>query len=139
MKNISEVFDDFEKANDENERINVLRRNDSKSLRGVLRGTYDPDVEFTISKVPLYKPSDAPEGLGYTTISQELDRAYLFQKNNPRVSATLSESRKETILIQMLEALEKREAEIFMNMLLKKQVVKGLNAKLVKKAFPDLF
>jgi hypothetical protein len=39
----------------------------------------------------------------------------------------------------MLEAMEKREAEVFMNMLLKKQKVKELNAEVVKEAFPNLF
>ena len=54
------------------------------------------------------------------------------------MSPNLTPQRKEQILIQILEALEKREAEIYMNMLLKKQVVKGLDSKIVKEAFPDL-
>jgi hypothetical protein len=104
-----------------------------------LKGTYDPNVKFTIDRVPLYKPSDAPIGLGYTNIHTELDRVYLFEVNNPRTSTNLSDKRKEQILIQMLEAMEKREAEVFMNMLLKKQKVKELNAEVVKEAFPNLF
>lgn len=139
MKNIYEIFEEYENAATKEERIAVLRRNQNFALKSVLKGTYDPNVKFAIDKVPLYKPSDAPIGLGYTTIHTELDRIYLFEVNNPRTSPDLSSNRKEQILIQMLEAMEKREAEVFMNMLLKKQKVKGLNAGIVKEAFPDLF
>ena len=95
-------------------------------------------ISFTVEKVPNYKPSDAPPGMGYSTIHQELSRVYLFESNNPKVSSNLSAKRKEEILIQILEVLEKREAEIFMNMLMKKQKVPGLTEKIVREAFPNL-
>jgi len=138
MKNIYEIFDEYEKAATKQERINVLRQNSNYALKSVLKGTYNPNVQFVIDRIPLYKPSDAPPGLGYTSIHQELGRAYLFEANNPRVAPSLSQKRKEQLLIQILESLEKREAEVFMNMLLKKQKVKNLNAEIVKEAFPDL-
>ena len=137
-KNIYEIFDEFEKAPSKQDKINVLRNNASYALKSVLKGTFSPNVAFTIDRVPYYNPSDSPPGLGYTNITQELGRAYLFEANNPKVDPNLSPARKEKILIQILEALEKREAEVFMNMLLKKQKVKGLDAKIVKEAFPDI-
>lgn len=139
MKNIYEIFDEYEKASTKEERLQVLKRNGNYALRSVLKGTYDPNIQFNIEKVPHYKPSDAPPGLGYTSIHQELSRVYLFTANDPRTSANLTLKRKEQILIQILEALEKREAEVFMNMILKKQKVKNLNVDIVKEAFPDLF
>lgn len=134
-----EVFDEFEKRESREDKIAVLRFNQTFALKNVLKGTFDPNIEFVFEKVPFYTPSDAPDGMGYTTIHQEINRAYIFEKNNPKVSPNLSMERKQVLLIQILEALEKREAEIFMNMLLKKQVVKGLDADLVKEAFPGLF
>ena len=139
MKNIYEIFEEVEQASNKQDRIDILRRNANYALREVLRGTYHPNISFVIEQVPMYKPSDAPVGLGYTSIHQELGRAYLFEKDNPRTDKNLSMKRREEILIQILEALEKREAEIFMNMILKKQKVKGLDAKLVHEAFPDLW
>ena len=44
----------------------------------------------------------------------------------------------EKSLIQILETLEAKESEIFVNMLLKKQEVKGLTPAIVKEAFPDI-
>jgi hypothetical protein len=77
--------------------------------------------------------------MSYSSIHQELGRVYLFEKNNPRTSPDLNVKRREQILIQILEVLEKREAEVFMNMLMKKQKVKGLDASIVHEAFPDLW
>ena len=138
MKLISEIFDEFEAAPSRQGRIEVLHKNVSYALREVLRGAFHPDIRFVIDKVPYYKPSDAPPGLGYTSIHQELGRAYLFEEGNPKVSPNLSYDRKEQVLIQILEALEKREAEIYMNMLLKNLKIKGLDSKIVREAFPDL-
>jgi hypothetical protein len=137
-RNVYEIFDDFTKANTRDEKIAVLRKNECYALRNVLQGTFDSRISFTVEKVPNYKPSDAPPGMGYSTIHQELSRVYLFESNNPKVSSNLSEKRKEEILIQILEVLEKREAEIFMNMLMKKQKVPGLTEKIVREAFPNL-
>lgn len=133
-----EIFDEFEAYPDHDYQVDLLRRNDSWSLREVLKGTFDPNIEFTIKEPPPYKPSDAPPGMGYTTIVQELDRAYLFQKNNPRVSPNLTEKRKNEILIQILESLEGREAEVYMNMILKDLKVKGLTEEFVRETFPGL-
>lgn len=138
MINIYEIFDQFVAAPTKAEKIDVLRKNDSYALRNVLKGTYDPSIQFVIERVPYYNPSDSPPGLGYSSIHQELSRVYLFEKNNPRVSPNLTDKRREQLLIGLLEAMEKREAEIFMNMLLKKQSVPGLNKKIVNEAFPGL-
>ena len=138
MKNVYEIFTEFEKASTRDEKINVLRSNDGWALRNILKGSFDPNIKFVINKVPYYKPSDSPPGMSYSSIHKELDRVYLFEENNPRVSPNLSFKRKEEILIQILEVLEAKESEIFMNMLLKKQKVKGLTPAIVKEAFPDL-
>lgn len=135
--NVYEVFEELELAEDDFERVDMLQRNASYPLRSVLKGMFDPNVQFTITEEPKYKRSDAPIGMGYSNMTQELSRAYLFEANNPRVSPNLTQQRKEQILVQMLECLEAKEADVFMNMLLKKPPV-GLTYETVKQAFPDL-
>lgn len=138
MKNIYEVFDDFAKAKTRAEKIDLLRSDRRRVLKDVLQGAFSPSIQFVFDKPVEYKPSDAPPGLGYTSIEQELKRVYLFVKDNPRVAPELTLERKQHILIQMLEAMEAREAEVFMNMILKDLKVKGLDEKLVREAFPGL-
>jgi len=138
MKNVYEVFEELELAEDDFERVDMLRRNENFALRSVLQGIFNPNVQFTVAEKPKYKRSDAPPGLSYSSMLQELDRIYLFEANNPRVSPNLTEQRKTQILIQILETLEAKEADVFMSMLLKKNTVPGLTYEVVKTAFPDL-
>jgi F0F1-type ATP synthase delta subunit len=137
MKNIYEIFDEVENAKTRRDKILVLQYNQTQTLRDVLRGIFDKNVQFTVKEIPKYKPSNVPPGMGYTTLHKEIERAYLFEANNPRVPPTFSDSRKREILIQILEALETREAEVFMSMLLKKNPVKGLTVSIVNEAFPQ--
>ena len=138
MKNVYEVFEEFKKAKTKQEKIEVLRKNQSYALISVLQGSFAPYIKFIFDQPVEYKASDAPIGLGYSSIHHELGRVYLFEADNPKVSPNLTFQRKKEILIQILESLEAKEAEIFMNMLLKRQAVKGLNWEIVLEAFPQL-
>ena len=118
-KNIYEVFDEFKKAKNKAERIAVLRKNDSKALRDVLIGTFHPSVQFTVTDMPKFKRVKMPPGMSYDHMSGALSRIYLFMKDNPRVPEGLTEKRKTEILIQILEALEEQEADVFIGILKK--------------------
>lgn len=138
MKNLYEVFDEFEKAPDRQAKINVLRNNKSYAMECVLRGTFHPQIKYVFDEIPAYKDSLTPPGMGYTSIHQELDRVYLYEQNNPRTSPNLTLERKKYLLVQALEAMEKRESDIYAGMLMKRLPVKGLTYKLVAEAFPGL-
>lgn len=138
MKNLYEVFDEFEQAPNRQAKIDVLRSNRTYALECILRGTFHPDIKYVFDEIPSYMDSLTPPGMGYTSIHQELDRVYLYELNNPRTSPNLSLERKKYLLVQALEAMEKKESEIFAGMLMKRLPVKGLTYKLVKEAFPDL-
>lgn len=138
MKNLYEVFAEFEAAPNRQAKIDVLRNNNSYALECVLRGTFHPDIKYVFDEIPEYKDSLTPPGMGYTGIHQELDRVYLFEQNNPRVAPTLTLERKKYLLVQALEAMEQKESIIYAGMLMKRLPVKGLTYKLVAEAFPDL-
>ena len=104
-KNLYEIFDEFEQRTKKSDKIAVLRYNQSYALKNVLKGNFDPNVQFVFDKPVDYKPSDAPAGLGYTSIHQELSRAYLFERDNPRTDRNLTLERKKQILTQILESL----------------------------------
>ena len=138
IKNINEIFTEFSKAETEHDRSCVLFYNNSFALRSVLKGTFDPNVTFAFNVIPPYKKSDAPAGLGYVTIHQTIEKSYLFETNNPKTDKNLTQKRKEILLIQILEAMEPKEATIYENMILKDQKIPGLTYELVKKVFPYL-
>jgi hypothetical protein len=138
LKNIYEIFQEVARSESKKDAILVLQYNQTYALKSVLKGMFDPRVKFTITKIPEYRKSDAPPGMGYSTIHQEIHRAYLFVEGEPR-TVNLTPKRREEILIQILEAMESREAEVYANMLLKNSsAYKGITFDTVKKAFPDI-
>ena len=139
MKNIYEIFDEFEAATSKKERMAIIEKNLSKTLVDVLSLTYHPDCQWLVKEIPEgYKvPSDMLPGLSGTQLSTELRKLYLFQKGHPSAEA-LSEDKRTQLLLQLLEALEPREAEVIIGIFNKDQGVKGLDYKFVKEAFPNL-
>lgn len=138
-KNISEVLEEVAKAPTEEDKINILRFNETLPLKMVIQGAFNPKIQWVINDRVPYKHSDAPAGLGYQTIASAHTQFYLFRKGNPDVSPNLTQKRKEILLIQILESMEELEAETTINMMLKDLKIDGLTYSVAKKAFPDLF
>lgn len=138
-KNIHEVFEELDAAPHEDAAKAILLYNMTAGLRGVLRANFHPGIKFAIDEIPTYQESDAPIGLGQTTIHKEIFRVYLFEENSARVDPNLTLERKKQILINILEALEAKEAKIFADMLMKRIQVKHLSKELIEEVFPDMF
>lgn len=139
MKNMYEIFDEFENATSKKDRMAVIEKNLSKTLVQVLELTYNPNYQWLITEMPdgYEVPTDTLPGLSGTQLSTELRKLYLFQKGNPNAEKLSAEKRKE-LLLQLLERLEPREAEVIIGILSKDLGVKGLDYKFVKEAFPNL-
>ena len=139
MKNIYEILDEFEEATSKKEKMAVIERNLSKTLVQVLELTYHPQYEWLIKEMPdNYKvPTEYLPGISLTTLNTELRKLYLFQKGNP-TAENLSPKRRNELLLQLLESLEPREAEVIIGIFQKDFGVKGLTYEFVKKAFPKM-
>jgi len=139
MKNIYEVLDEFEQADGKKAKMGVIERNLTPTLVKVLELAYHPQIEWLIKEMPEeYKiPTDMMPGITRTQLAAELRRMYLFRKNDPTAEKLGPQKRKQ-LLLQMLESLEPREAEVIIGIFNKDLGVKGLNYKFVKEAFPKL-
>lgn len=136
---IHEIFDKFSLLSTKKERIEFLQSNKNPIFLQFLQNAFNPNVQYYESKFPgLYiEPTDMLPGIEYSTIAQELRRAYLFQKGNPTADALTEQKRKE-LLTQILESLHPREADFFVRMLSKNLKVPFLTVNLIKEAFPVL-
>lgn len=138
MKNLYEVFDDFEEQSTKEGRMKIIEKNLSQHLVDTLQYTFHPDFEWKIKDIPDgYKLPDAPPGMSFSNIAKELKKFYLFRVGDPRAEQ-LTEKRREELLIQMMESLEPREIEVVIGIFKKDLGVKGLTYKFVKEAFPNL-
>ena len=133
---MSEIATKVNNAKDKPRKLKVLKDHDSVALRQVLKGAFDPKIEWLLPKgddIP-YNKNDAPIGTEHTLLSQEAKRLYLFTKGGDN---TLSQNKRETLFIQMLEGLTGEEADFLITVVNKKvnNKYKGFTANLVKEAF----
>jgi hypothetical protein len=139
MKNIYEIFDEFEKAKNKKERMDVIGNNLSSTLVKVLELCFHPQYQWMISELPEnYKiPTDILPGITFDNLNSQLRRLYLFRVGDA-TAESLSNDKRNQILTQMLESIEPREVEIILGIFRKDFGIKGLDYKFVKEAFPNL-
>ena len=133
---MNEIATKINNAKDKPRKLKVLKDNDSVALRQVLKGAFDPKIEWLLPKgddIPFNK-NDAPIGTEHTMLQQEAKRLYLFTKGGDN---TISQNKRETLFIQMLEGLSGDEADFLITVVNKKinNKYKGFTANLVKEAF----
>jgi hypothetical protein len=138
VKNVYEILDEFVSIEGRENKKVFLRENAFPYFLQVLKYTFDPQYQFYIKEFPKkYITPDTFPGLRYAGIESEIHKSYLFLKGND-VADILDDTKREELLTQLIESFEPREAEIFVNMMLKDLKTKYLTYNLVKEAFPDL-
>ena len=132
---LHEILTKVNNAKDKSLKIRVLKDNDSVPLRQVLKGAFDPSIEWDLPDgTPPYKENDAPAGTEHTTLYTEARKLWHFVKG---ADDKLAKSKKEMMFIQMLEGLHKDDAKLLISVKEKElnKVYKGLTDSVVKDAF----
>ena len=139
MKNIYEIFDEFEEAKGKEAKKNVIGNNLSNTLVNVLLFTFHPDYQWKIKEMPdnYLISQDTKPGISRCQLSTELRKLYLFRQGDP-TAEILTKRKQNELLIQLLESLEPREAEVVIGIFKKDQGVKGLDYEFVKQNFNNL-
>lgn len=132
---LKEVLDKVAAAVGREEKAKVLKHYDTKHLRYFLKGAFDDSIEWLVPKgVPPYKANTPREC--EPTRDHITTRFKYFVKGGPPVK----ETKRETMFIRMLEAIDPEDAKLLC--LCKDKELngkfKGLTKKLVIEAFPKL-
>ena len=131
----SEVLDRVHKAKTKDQKVKILRDNNTPALRSVLKSSFDPNIAWVLpeGEVPFTK-NEAPAGTEHTTLAMESSKLWHFIKG---ADGTTPQWKKEQMFVQVLEGLHESEAELLVNAKDKKlhQVYKGLSSNVVKEAF----
>ena len=134
-----EILERVHKAKTKDEKVEILKQYNTDGLRWFLRAAFDPDVDWLLPEgsVP-FRANDAPEGTEHTRLHREfrvLDN-FISVLGIPAKPA-LSEARRETLFIQLLEGLSAGEADLLV--LAKERrlsrVYKGLSIPVCNEAF----
>ena len=131
----SEVLDKVHKAKTKEQKVKILKDNNTDALRMVIKSSFDPKIYWVIPNgtVP-YQPNDVPAGTEHTTLATESRKLWHFIRGADNETPQF---KKEQMFLQMCEGLHKSEAELLVNAKDKKlhQVYKGLSTNVVKEAF----
>ena len=138
MKNMYEIFEEFEAAETNIGKISVLEKNLSDILIKVLLYTFHPEHKWKINEMPKdYKTPSTLQGISYGHLGTELRRIYMFQEGNETAELLAQNPRKQKqVLLQLLESLEPKEANVLVGIMKKDLGVKGLTYEFVKEQFP---
>ncbi len=133
---MNEVLQKVSNAKTKAQKIKLLRELNSPALRSILIANFDESVISMLPEgdVP-YKPNDAPEETEHTKLIQEYRKLYLFFKGG----ANISQARRETLFIQLLEGLHAKEAEV-LTLIKDKKIGKRwkITRQCVEEAFPEI-
>ena len=131
----SEILDMVHKAKTKTQKVELLRKYKTDSLKMFLKAAFDPKIEWVFPKgeVP-YTPNDSPAGTEHTLLQQESKKLWRFIRGADNVT---KQSQKENMFFQMLEGLHESEAKLLINAKDKKlhQIYKGLSSNVVREAF----
>ena len=132
---VSEILTKVNNAKDKTKKIAVLKQYDSQALRQILKGAFDPKIEWDLPEgTPPYMANEAPTGTEHTTLLGEAKKLWRFVKGADKDT---SKPQRETMFIQMLEALHQDDAKVLIAT--KDKVLhrsyKGLSSAVVKEAF----
>ena len=134
-KRIHEVIDIASNAKTKDEKIAILRQNESQGLKDVLVGAYHSKVEWNLPVgVPLFEAAE--ERSVPTNLLKQTRKFNDFIKGGP--GDTLPAFKRERIFIRLIEQIHPDDAELILKMVAKKQLAKGITKKLVQEAFPGL-
>lgn len=132
---VHEVLDLVKKQSKKEDKIKVLRQNESWALKDIIRASMDSKIQFHLPKgdLPPYTPCDihnAPSNL-----LRENKKLTYFVKGGQ--GDKLPQFKREKIFIGMLEGVHPDDAKLLIDMINKKTPT-GLTRPLVKEAFPGL-
>ena len=130
---MNEVLQKVSNAKTKAQKIKLLQEYNTPALRQVLIANFDESVISMLPEgdVP-YKKNEAPEETEHTVLVHEYRKLYLFFKGG----ANISQTRRETLFIQLLEGLHKGEAEV---LCLMKDKMIGKRWKITRQCVEDAF
>ena len=132
---ISEILEKVSKVKTKKEKVKLLQEYNHDALRMVIKASFDPKIEWALPNgdVP-YTRNDAPEGTEHTSLSYESRKLYHFIKGGDN---QITQNKRETMFVQMLEGLHESEAALLVAAKDKKlhQLYKGLSKNVVVEAF----
>ena len=130
---LAEVINTACKLKSKDEKIAWLQKHNSKPLRNIIKIMYDKSLQLNIpNTAPPYTASEMPDSHGM--LYRESRKLKYFVKGFD--GDNIHPIRREALFIQMLETVDKDDAELLIKMIAQKPL-KGLTANVIVEALGD--
>src|SRR5210317_304914 len=108
---INEIFLKVNNAKDKPKKIDVLRQYDKPALRQILKGCFDPKIEWELPEgIPPYIENDVPAGTEHTLLINESKKLWHFVKGADPATNKLQ---KETMLFKCWKVYIKTKQKFY--------------------------
>ena len=130
---LAEIVNTARKAETVEEKVAILKRNDSRQLRDILALMCDARWSFDLPETPPpFTPSDIHESHGL--LYREMRKMDYFIEQMPD-GKNLPKVRKESLFIQMLESIDAEDAKLVLRTIAK-EPYPDLSPDVINQAFP---
>ena len=130
---LGEILDNAGKLKSKNEKIEYLRKNDSRALQDILQYALHPGITWDLPEGrPPFTPT--PHLDQENRLPQEMRRLYLFVNGNGN---RLKPAKVETLFVQILESISPKDAELLL-LAKERKLPKGITAALIDEVWPGL-
>ena len=131
---VYEVLEEMAKQRNKNDKVRVLKENETWALKDIIRGTMDSKIQWNLPEgEPPYTP--APAHAHAANLTQQNKNFKYFLKGGSGES--LPKYKREQIFIGILEGVHPEDAKLVINMINKKKIP-GISRPVVEEAFPNL-
>jgi hypothetical protein len=129
-KIFADILKEVSEASTQEEKVKILRTNDTTMLRQLLSMALDPEIKFDVKILP-YRENLETDGYASNSLYVEVRRLYIFLD-----SYELKPERKTALLGQILEAIDRADAVALIDVVNKDLSKYGITKELVNVAFP---
>lgn len=131
---ISEILKKVSESKTKDEKLEILRKNDSSAIRTILKYALDPEIKWALPEgEPPYKPCQYLDQ--QSMLYHEARRLYLFiEGGNPNLSTI----RREALFVNLIESIDANDARVLLSAKEKKLPFKGITVNLINEAYPGL-
>ena len=131
---VAEILKRCSEFKKKEERVEALRVNCNEACKIVLQYMFHPQVKFLLPEgKPPFKYSQFNEK---NMLHSEARKLYLFIEGG---NSDLTPLKRETLFINILEAVDPEDADLLISMKDKNSPFKGLTKDVATAAFPELF
>lgn len=133
-KYVFEILEEVGKQRNRDDKVKILRENETWALKDIIRGTMDSKVIWNLPEGEPPYTASAPHNHPANLIRENVKFKYFVKGGE---GDQMPKVKREQIFIGLLEGIHPEDAKVVLSMINKKNL-KGITRPVVEEAFPNL-